>query len=284
MVELARVLWYPSKVVEALGYMHRLAIHRVPFLLGSALIRCEGNDRVQRAVVARLDRDWVPIPRSERFFEVDAACVSFGFVPRLELCRQLALKDSHDGVHPGAAAVHDASMATSVPGVFVAGELTGVGGAVVAEVEGRLAGHAAASHLGRAPGPASKSDCGKAASKLRRASTFAGLLGEIYRLQLGWTTWPTDSTILCRCEDVTWGTIRRAIDTGTKTVRAVRGITRCGMGYCQGRTCGPALEMAIAALTGASLGDSGDLHSRPVAIPVPLREVAKCSNLCELEV
>jgi D-hydroxyproline dehydrogenase subunit alpha len=282
-VKLAHVLRYPSKVAETLGYVQRLAIHRVPFLSSSALIRCEGNDRVQRAVVARLDRGWVPIPRSERFFEVDAACVSFGFVPRLELCRQLALEDSHDGVHPSASAVHGALMATSVPGVFVAGELTGVGGAVVAELEGRLAGHAAASYLGRAPGPVSKSECEKVSSKLRRASSFADLLDEIYALQPGWTTWPTDSTILCRCEDVAWGTIRRAIDTGTRTVQAVRGLTRCGMGYCQGRTCGPALAMAIAAFTGACLGDSGDLHSRPVAIPVPLHEVAKWSNPWEFE-
>ena len=283
-VELAHVLWYPSKVTEALGYMQRLAMHRVPFLSGSALVRCEGNDRVQRAVVARLDHDWVPIPQSERFFEVDAACTSFGFVPRLELCRQLSLRDSHDGVHPGARAVHDASMATSVPGVFVAGELTGIGGAVVAELEGRIAGHAAASYLGRAPGPDSASDCREATSKLRRASTFADLLGQIYTLQPGWTAWPTDSTVVCRCEDVTWGSIRRAIDSGTKSVRAVRGVTRCGMGYCQGRMCGPVLEMAMAELTGASLGDSGDLHSRPVAIPVPLREVAKGTDLPELEV
>lgn len=278
MVELAHVLSYPSKVSQAIGYMQRLAIHQVPFLSGSALICCEGNDRVQRAVVARLDHDWVPIPRSNRFFEVDAACISFGLVPRLELCRQLALEDSHQSVQTGAVAVHDASMATSVPGIFVAGELTGIGGAVVAELEGRLAGHAAASYLGSAPGPASISDCAKAASKLRRASSFADLLGEIYTLQSGWTKWLTDPTVVCRCEDVTWGTIRRAIEGGTRKVRSVRGVTRCGMGYCQGRTCGPALAMTIAALTGASLGDLGDLHSRPVATPVPLVEVAEGSD------
>jgi thioredoxin reductase/bacterioferritin-associated ferredoxin len=278
MAELARVLSYPSKVAQALGYMQRLALHRVPFLSGSALICCEGNDRVQRAVVARLDRDWVPIPQSNRVFEVDAACISFGFVPRLELCRQLALTDSHEDVQTGPVAVHDSSMATSVPGVFVAGELTGIGGAVVAELEGRLAGHAAASYLGSVPEPASVSDCRKAASKLRRASNFADLLGEIYTLQPGWTKWLTDSTIVCRCEDVTWGTVRRAVERGTRTVRSVRGVTRCGMGYCQGRTCGPALAMAIAAVTGDSLVDLGDLHSRPVATPVALGDVAEGSD------
>jgi hypothetical protein len=46
------------------------------------------------------------------------------------------------------------------------------------------------------------------------------------------------------------------------------------MGYCQGRTCGPALQMAISSLAGRSLTEVGDLHNRPVAVPVPLGRVA----------
>ena len=143
-LKFARVSAYPSKVLEALGYLGQLARHRVPVLGGSALVRCDGEGRVQHASVARLDKDWHPIAGSERTFEVDAVCTSFGFVPRLELCRQLGLDDSCDDIHPGATALHDTSMAASVPGVFVAGELTGIAGAVVAELEGRLAGDAAA--------------------------------------------------------------------------------------------------------------------------------------------
>ena len=44
----------------------------------------------------------------------------------------------------------DADLATSVEGVFAAGEVTGVGGADVAELEGYLAGASAAHYLGRA--------------------------------------------------------------------------------------------------------------------------------------
>ena len=282
-LKFARVSAYPSKVLEALGYLRHLAIHRVPVLMGSALVRCDGEGRVQHASVARLDKDWHPIAGSERTFEVDAVCTSFGFVPRLELCRQLGLDDSCDDIHPGATALHDTSMAASVPGVFVAGELTGIAGAVVAELEGRLAGNAAASYLGRSKAARTAGDQATTIGKLRRAMSFADLLGQIYTLQPGWMTWPNNDTLVCRCEDVSWGTVRRAAESGAMKVQAVRGLTRCGMGYCQGRTCGPAVVSLVAALTGARLSQVGDLDSRPVMMPVALGEVAKVDELRDPE-
>jgi bacterioferritin-associated ferredoxin len=73
---------------------------------------------------------------------------------------------------------------------------------------------------------------------------------------------------------VPWQAVEAAIARGATTAREVRSVTRCGMGYCQGRTCGPALQMAVSALAGLSLNQVGDLHKRPVAVPVPLGRVA----------
>ena len=44
-------------------------------------------------------------------------------------------------------------------------------------------------------------------------------------------------TIVCRCEDVTLGAI-----TNHKVWRSAKLQTRCGMGPCQGRICGAAIE------------------------------------------
>ena len=46
-----------------------------------------------------------------------------------------------------------------------------------------------------------------------------------------------DDTIVCRCEDVTYGQIRDLIGKGIAHPDAVKRILRCGMGSCQGRTC-----------------------------------------------
>jgi len=46
-----------------------------------------------------------------------------------------------------------------------------------------------------------------------------------------------DETIICRCEDVTWGEIRQLLDKGYTSLNEIKRITRAGMGRCQGRTC-----------------------------------------------
>ena len=46
-----------------------------------------------------------------------------------------------------------------------------------------------------------------------------------------------ETTIICRCEEVTWGEIKIALDAGLLRPGDIRKFTRAGMGTCQGRTC-----------------------------------------------
>ena len=48
---------------------------------------------------------------------------------------------------------------------------------------------------------------------------------------------PGDDQIVCRCEEVTQGEIRRAVHDGLFTIAEIRRYLRCGMGLCQGQTC-----------------------------------------------
>ncbi len=280
--------------MEAAGYGWSLAGHRVRFLTGRAVIRCEGAGRVEHAVVARLAPAWTPIKGSERTIEADAVCVSYGFVPRLELARQLGARvalPTRDvlaggaatrGVAAGGVATRgvaaggvagNESMASSTPGLFVAGEVAGVAGAEVAELEGELAGHGAATYIGL-PDNRSPTERQSLSRRLRKSRAFASCLEHVYPLAPQWTSWLDASTVFCRCEQTTWGTIESAVTQGAASAREVRSLTRCGMGYCQGRTCGPALQLAISALTGRPVDQVGDLQKRPVAVPVPLGQVA----------
>ena len=81
----ARLAAYPGKLREAAGYTATLARHRVPVRTGHAVVGCHGAGRVERATIARLDRDWRPVPGSRRDEAVDAVHVSFGFCPTLDL-------------------------------------------------------------------------------------------------------------------------------------------------------------------------------------------------------
>ena len=63
-----------------------------------------------------------------------------------------------------------------------------------------------------------------------------------------------DETIACRCEEVSVGEIRRAARLGATGPNQLKAFTRCGMGPCQGRTCGPVVAAILA-----------DVHGKPIA-------------------
>ncbi len=84
-----------------------------------------------------------------------------------------------------------------------------------------------------------------------------------------------DEAIVCRCEDVTLGDIRRAIREGATTMDEVRRITRAGMGPCQGRTCRLLVAAEIARATGKAVADVLPSTFRPPVKPVKMCDLAK---------
>jgi NADPH-dependent 2,4-dienoyl-CoA reductase/sulfur reductase-like enzyme len=274
---LAGGLAHPGKAAEAARYLNDLRRAGTRLMTSSAVVRAQGDGAVEEVVVNRLGPDGSPVGGAGRRFGVDAVCVSFGFLPRVELGRQLGVAEVRRGSPPKSFLGCDRTMASSVPGVWVAGEATGIGGGVVAELEGALAGGSAVRWLGRRGGrPAwRRPEDAMLSVRLAHARHLGRLLEVAFPERAGWTSIADDDTIACRCEDVTFGEIRQAVEAGASTVAAVRGLTRCGMGYCQGRTCGRPLEMAVASWAGRPIDEVGDLSSRPIAMPVALGCVAK---------
>nr|MDT0521774.1 FAD/NAD(P)-binding oxidoreductase [Streptomyces sp. DSM 41633] len=79
----------PGKLVEAAGYGGALARHHVRLLTRHAVTEAHGTDRVEAVTVARLDRDWRPLPGTARRIPCDALAVGHGLVPQLELATGL---------------------------------------------------------------------------------------------------------------------------------------------------------------------------------------------------
>jgi NAD(P)H-nitrite reductase large subunit len=233
----------------------------------TAATLARGDGRVEEVVLVRLERDWTPIPGSERTVAADALATSHGFVPDIGLAVALGCRlDTRDATAP--AVVIDALQATSAPGVWAAGEVTGIGGADVAAHEGRIAGLAAARALG---GRVQERDLERAIARRRADAPFLRTLARVLHIGDGWTSWLTPDTIVCRCEEVTLATVDEAIERrGARDLRSVKLTTRCGMGLCQARMCAANVAGLIAARTGHPPADAGTLDRRPVLHPVPL--------------
>jgi NAD(P)H-nitrite reductase large subunit len=85
---------------------------------------------------------------------------------------------------------------------------------------------------------------------------------------------PADETIVCRCEEVTAGKIRQAVRLGAVGPNQVKAFTRCGMGPCQGRICGPIVSPLIADTLGRPIGSIGCWRPRAPYKPISVGALA----------
>ncbi|MBK6013063.1 NAD(P)/FAD-dependent oxidoreductase [Streptomyces sp. MBT53] len=249
----------PGKVAEGAQYSAQLLRHHVKLLTRHTVVEAHGDERLEAVTVAALDTDGRVRPGTERRLACDTLAVGHGMLPHTDLAETLGC-----GLEGLAVRVDD-EQRTDVPRVWAAGETTGIGGAELALAEGHIAGRSAAARLtGAVPDPREWATAAKSRTGLRE---FFAALDTVYAPPTCWTDLVTDDTIVCRCEEVTGGAIREAVaGLGAGDVRTVKLLTRAGMGWCQGRMCGP----AVAGLVGCELTPS----RRPFARPVPLGVLA----------
>lgn len=147
----------------------------------------------------------------------DLLACGYGLAPNVELARLLGC-----AIENGFVAVGEGQRAGD--GIFAAGEITGIGGVEKSLAEGQAAGRAA---------------CGLSAASLRHSLAsgceFARNLSRTFALRPELKRLARQETVVCRCEDVTFGEL-----SACGSWREAKLQTRCGMGPCQGRICGPA--------------------------------------------
>ncbi|MBF9061468.1 FAD/NAD(P)-binding oxidoreductase, partial [Rhodobacterales bacterium HKCCSP123] len=85
---------------------------------------------------------------------------------------------------------------------------------------------------------------------------------------------PADTTIVCRCEEVTAGTIRGHARLGCLGPNQAKAFGRAGMGPCQGRYCGLTVTSLLAGANGRTPDETGYYRIRPPLKPVTLGELA----------
>ncbi len=205
----------PSILLKAAAYRTRLI--GINHSMGTWVRSAQGTHHVESVNITDGRRDWRE--------DVDVLCTGYGLVPNIELAQLLGC------VTDGGRVVVNAMQRTSISKVFAAGEVTCVGGAPMAITEGEIAAFAAfdPTRIPRAL-QARRVALNEAANRMNK--TFAPR-PELRRLT-------TDATLVCRCEDVSYGAVRAC-----SSARQARLYTRAGMGACQGRTCMPSLELLL---------------------------------------
>jgi NADPH-dependent 2,4-dienoyl-CoA reductase/sulfur reductase-like enzyme len=208
----AAMLGYPAKISQALQLKKQLS--GIPFATSSWPLAAHGGRALESVTILR--------GRKTEVIPCDYLACAFHLVPNIELQSLLGCKISGGYVQV------DEFQQTSVKGVFCAGEPTGIGGVELALVEGQIAGLAAGGHAAEAR---------ELFGGRRKVRRFARMLDRTFRLRPELKDLPSAETIVCRCEDVSYARLREH-----RSWRAAKLQTRCGMGPCQGRVCGPAAQ------------------------------------------
>ena len=210
-----KVVGQKSKLAQALSLRHQL--RDVPLVTSAWPVAARGNGVVQSVVMSRGGR--------HEEFACDFLACGFHLVPNTELAVLLGCR-----LQNGFVQVNEFQQ-TSQPDIFCAGEPTGIGGVELSLIEGQIAGLAA---IG-------KDDSARQLfSARRRMRSFTEALERTFALRPELKGLASSETIVCRCEDVKYGQL-----TQQRSWRAAKLQTRCGMGACQGRVCGPSAQFLL---------------------------------------
>lgn len=87
-----------------------------------------------------------------------------------------------------------------------------------------------------------------------------------------------DNQIICRCEEITKGEIRKAIHDGMYTMNEIKRYIRPGMGLCQGQTCSKHVKGILAAELGVSIVDLDECTPRAPMRPITLEDASKIAE------
>lgn len=87
-----------------------------------------------------------------------------------------------------------------------------------------------------------------------------------------------DQIIICRCENLTLGKLRKMLESGMTSMQEIKKECRCTMGPCQGRTCKELVAKEISRYTGQSMDTLDIPISRAPIKPIPLGELAERGN------
>jgi NADPH-dependent 2,4-dienoyl-CoA reductase/sulfur reductase-like enzyme len=270
-LEVAAVVEVLDRAAASPERLAALAAAGIALLTGHTPQLAEsGRDGVERL---RLASD-----QGEITIDCDTVCLAVGLAPAIELLNAAGGRIAPDGARGGHAPVLD-GWATSLSGVFTAGDCAGLAGSdTEAAEQGRQAARQA---------------LGGAVEGAPRRGADAWAYQKVWHAAL--TRAADPSLIVCQCEAVTRADLlevraprylgeptaaAKARDLGSLIADGppnqdqVKRLTRAGMGPCQGRRCREQVALTLAQAAGVSPAEVPLALHRPPVRPLPLKVMA----------
>lgn len=262
MAALPALLRQPAVLAKGLYYVAWLRAHGVRLQGGVRPVKVQGETRVTGVVW----RD----AQGEQTLACDAIGFGYGLRSETQLADILGCRFHFDALQGAWLPQRDAAGRSSVAGVYLAGDGAGIMGADAAEWAGERAALALLHDVGINLDAAGLARAATLELQLARTQRFRGGLERAFPLPADWAAQAPDDLVICRCEEVTAGDLRRTAQaTGATEINRLKALSRVGMGRCQGRMCAHAATQILAHCSGQSVQQVGRLRGQAPIKPVP---------------
>ncbi|MCF2871995.1 NAD(P)/FAD-dependent oxidoreductase [Octadecabacter sp. G9-8] len=263
-----------KQLAKGLQLIAAIRMAGVPRFTAATNIAIHGEDKV--------DRVSFDANGKSHSIQTTSALLHQGVVPNTQITRSIGLKHVYNAQQHCFHPVTDAFGQSSNSVFSIAGDGAGIGGAKVAALSGKISALNAVCQIGIIP----RGICETRAAPLlkKRSSELAirPFLDAAYPPPTD-VLRPADDTIICRCEEVTAGDIRRFASLGCKGPNQAKSFGRPGMGPCQGRYCGLTVTQILAHETNQSHDAVGAYRIRAPLKPITLKELASLETPKEPE-
>lgn len=251
---------------KGMKMLAQLRRHGVAVYAGARDIAVKGTQRAEA----------LSFTHSGRAHRIDASLVLLhqGVVPNTQISWSLRAKHNWSDAQLCWVPETDEYGQIDESCIYVAGDSRGIVGAKASAAQGRLAAIAIAAKLQKIGVADRRLTEEQVRAELRGHLHVRPFLDALYRPKDAHRMPTDDAVIVCRCEEVSAGQIRKYVDVGCQGPNQTKAFGRCGMGPCQGRMCGLTVTELIAQGRGVSPQEVGYYRIRPPLKPVTLGELA----------
>lgn len=168
----------------------------------------------------------------------DTVFLHHGVQPNLNMTRAMELDHHWNAEQMCWQVTTDDFGQSSVPHVSVGGDGAGIIGADAAKASGRVAALNILKRLGLITEDTRDADAAADLAYLKSLAPFRSFIDRLYRPTEALRLPEQPQTLVCRCEERSLQDLRDGFAQGARDPNALKSMTRCGMGPCQGRQCG----------------------------------------------
>ncbi len=252
-------------LLKGVRLLLRIKRAKIPVFKNSTELKLHGDAQVQ-GISFRSGE-------SDHFLESRLVLLHQGVIPQLHLALAAGCEVAWNQAQQCWHAKIDEWGQSSVPDIFVVGDGAKIMGAQASVAHGQLSAIQGGYELGKLTSSLRSSLSSKIRRRYIRHVAIRPFLDSFYAVPEAYLV-PDDETMVCRCEEVKAGEIKKLARLGCMGPNQAKAFTRCGMGPCQGRMCGSVVEHIISRIGGQRMEHTGRYRSRPPVKPITLGQIS----------